>query len=129
MATRARSGTMGTTPTRTRKRRRDGGSPRGSITSPCRQLETPRRRRRNQRADRPALLSWKTGDVVAHPVQRLAGGDVQRLHVRPAERRVGDEVLRDRNELQQLSLRRDHVDAALRVQGFGRTAGTVEAGS
>ena len=46
----------------------------------------------------------------------------------PAERGVGEVVLGHGDELQQLPLRRDHVDAALRIQRLGRAAGAMHAG-
>ena len=43
---------------------------------------------------------------------------IQRFHVRPTERVVGDVILHDWDEFQQLALRRDHIDAGRGIERF-----------
>src|SRR6266508_2560783 len=75
-----------------------------------------------------ALLARQTGDLGAYLVQRFSRRHVEGLHVRAAEGVVGDEVLRDRDELEQLALRRNDVDTGLRIQRLRRAPQLVHAG-
>src|SRR4029077_20290096 len=73
-------------------------------------------------------LTWKSGDVRPHLVERLAGRHVQRPHVWTAERVVGDEVFGNRDELEELALRRDHIDAGFGVERFRGSSQLVHPG-
>src|SRR2546426_3134209 len=60
--------------------------------------------------------------------QELSAGDVERAPVGAAEGAVGDRVLGGLDEVEELSLRRDHVDAGARVERLARPARPVQAG-
>src|SRR5437867_1566034 len=85
-------------------------------------------RRRVFRIIRTAPLARQAGYLGSQSIQRLARGHVERLHVGTAERVVGDEVLGNRDELEQLALRRNDVDACFRVERFRCASRLVHAG-